>query len=40
MDSLLRLHNKTVIFSITGLAMVGNYLTGGIIGLTGEGTLL
>ena len=40
MDSLLRLHNKTVIFSVTGLAMVGNYLTGGIIGLTGEGTLL
>lgn len=40
MDSLLRLHNKTVIFSVGGLAMVGNYLTGGIIGLTSEGTFL
>ncbi len=40
MDPLLRLHDKTVIFSVTGLAMVGNYLTGGIIGLTSEGTFL
>lgn len=40
MDPLLRLHAQTVIFSVRGLPLLGNLATGGVVGLTEEGTFL